>query len=210
MAAGWEKRAAVAAVWAESLMELASPAGREDEIHEELQGLALLLDREPRIEALLATPLIDQDHKRRILEESLRGRASDLLVDTLEVMRRKGRLDLVVDLGRAFHQQWLVRRGRVEVRVATAAPLSEALRHDLADAVRRRTGREATLVERVDPDLIGGLVVAFGDEKFDDSVASELGRIEQDLLDRAARELAAGNSYLTESPSSTPQGEVSP
>jgi F-type H+-transporting ATPase subunit delta len=210
MAAGREKRAAVAGVWAESLMELASAAGREDELQDELQGLVALLDRDPRFEALLATPLVDQEAKRRILEESFRGRASDLLVDALEVMRRKGRLDLVRDTVLAFHQQWLARRGRVEARVTTASPLSPELRRALAAAVTRRTGRETILVERLDPELIGGLVVAIGDEKFDDSVASELGRIERELLGRAARELAAGSTYVTEISSSTPQGDVSP
>jgi len=198
MAAIQDKQSAVAGVWADSLMARAAAAGREDELLAELDGVLELFERETELESLLASPIVDDDAKRTLLEKALRGRASDLLVDGLQVMRRKGRLGLVRAVARAYRAAWLVRRGRVEVRVASAVPLDDALRAALTSAAERRTGREPILVERVDEDLIGGLVVRIGDDKFDSSVASDLARLERALLERSSHELLSGKSYFTE------------
>jgi F-type H+-transporting ATPase subunit delta len=198
MAGGIERQAGVAAVWSDALARLAAESGREDELLEELEGLVGLLDRDAGLEALLASPIVDDDAKRVLLEKALRGRASDLLADALQVMRRKGRLGLLRAVAAAYRQEWLRRRNRVEVRVTSAVPLTDALRAELERAARARTGREPLLVEKVDSALLGGLVVRIGDDKFDGSVARELSRLEEQLLDRASRELHAGKSYFAE------------
>lgn len=198
MAGGTERQAGVAAVWASAIVALAAEAGREDEVRDELDGLVALLDRDPDVEALLASPIVADETKRRLLERALRGRTSDLLVDALQVMRRKGRLDLLRAVAAAYRAEWLRRRHRVEVRVASAVPLGDELREEVRRAAARRSGREPVLVETVEPQLLGGLVVRIGDDKFDGSVATELARLEESLLERASRELQAGKSYFEE------------
>lgn len=198
MAGGTERQAGVAAVWASAIVALAAEAGREDEVRDELDGLVALLDRDPDVEALLASPIVADETKRRLLERALRGRTSDLLVDALQVMRRKGRLDLLRAVAAAYRAEWLRRRHRVEVRVASAVPLGDELREEVRRAAARRSGREPVLVETVEPQLLGGLVVRIGDDKFDGSVATELARPEESLLERASRELQAGKSYFEE------------
>jgi F-type H+-transporting ATPase subunit delta len=198
MAGGIERQAGVAAVWSDALARLAAESGREDELLAELEGLVELLDRDAGLEALLSSPIVDDEAKRALLEKALRGRASDLLVDSLQVMRRKGRLGLLRAVAAAYRQEWLRRRNRVEVLVTSAVPLTDALRAELVRAAQARTGREPMLVEQVDPGLLGGLVVRIGDDKFDGSVARELSRLEEQLLDRASRELHAGKIYFAE------------
>ena len=198
MAAAHEKDLAVSRVWAESIFALAAEHGREDEMLAELEGLVELLDRQPTLETLLASPAIDTEAKRALIEKALRGRASDLLVDALQVLRRKGRLSLARAVAQSYRAAWLERRHKVEVRVASAVPLSEGLREALRLAAAERTNRQPILVERVDPELLGGLIVAIGDEKIDCSVSTELEAMESALLGRASRELLSGKSYFTE------------
>ena len=198
MAGAREKDLAVARVWADSLFALAAESGSEDELLGELEGLVELLDRQPTLANLLESPAIDTEAKRALLEKALRGRSSDLLVDALQVMRRKGRLVLLRAVAQTYRAEWLARRHKVEVRVTSAVALSEALREALRLAAAERTNRQPILVERVDPELLGGLVVAIGDEKIDCSVSTELEKMQVALLDRASRELLSGKSYFTE------------
>ena len=198
MAPAREKDLAIARVWADSLFALAAERGREDELLHELEGLVELIDRQPTLEVLLASPATDAEAKRVLLEKALRGRASDLLVDALQVMRRKGRLVLIRAVAQAYRAAWLERRHKVEVRVSSAVPLSEPLREALRLAAAERTNRQPILVERVDPELLGGLVISIGDEKLDSSVSTELDAMEIALLERASRELLSGKSYFTE------------
>lgn len=200
MAGGLERQAGVARVWSAALAELAARAQSEDTLLAELEGMVELCDRSPELERLLASPAVDDEAKRRLVEKAFRGRASDLLVDALQVLRRKGRLGLLRAVARAFHEEWLRRHRRVEVHVTSAVPLTDALRAEVGRAAARRSGREPILVEKVDPKLLGGLVVAIGDEKFDGSVARELHRLERSLLARASSELHEGKSYFVENP----------
>ena len=199
MASSQEKLAPVAQVYAESMHDLASASNQVDELQAELEGVVAVLDADPRLEAFLASPLVDLDARRAALERALRGRASDLLVDALQVMRRKGRLGLVRAVASAYRRIWMDRKNRIEARVASAVPLGEELRAELVRAVARRTGREPVLVERVDPTLLGGLVVSIGDDKIDSTVASSLARLGARLMARASDELVSDKSYVTNS-----------
>jgi F-type H+-transporting ATPase subunit delta len=192
------KYAAVAQVWGGSLLALAAEAGREDELRDELVDLVALLDAEPRLDQLMASPLVDDGAKRQLIEKVLRGRASDLLVDALQVMRRKGRLDLVRVVATAYQEAWMRLRNRVEVEVTSAVPLDDALRAEIRLAAAERTNRQPLLVEHVDPALLGGMVVEIGDEKIDGSIRRQLERIQESLLARASRELLSGKSYVIE------------
>lgn len=199
MAAAQEKLSAIARIWAESLLALAAEGGAEDALRDELEQLVAVLDQEPRLDQLLASPLVDDEAKRQLLERVLRGRATDLLVDALQVMRKKGRLDAVRAVERAYQGAWMRRRNRVEVRVTTPVPLGDELRQELRLAAAERTNRHPVLVERVDPRLLGGMVVTIDDEKIDSSVARALARLEESLMARASGELLSGKSYFTES-----------
>jgi len=199
MAVALDKQAPIARVYAESVGTLAAEQGRDDEVLEELEALVAALDASPALERFLASPLVENADQRDALEHGLRGRASDLVVDTLQVMRSKGRLELLRAVALAYREQWMKRRDRVEVRVASAIPLTEEIRASLARAVAQKLGKEPVLVEAVRPELLGGLVVSIGDDRFDSSVATGLARLQQELLERAARELLSDKSFVTNS-----------
>jgi F-type H+-transporting ATPase subunit delta len=120
-----------------------------------------------------------------------RARLSDLLVDALQVLNRRNRLLLLPRIAAVYREQFQRSRGFLDVWVTSAVELTPEERARLSNLVRRRTGRQANLQLRVDPSLIGGLVVRIGDEKFDRSIANELVRLETKLLERASREIIA-------------------
>jgi F-type H+-transporting ATPase subunit delta len=184
-----DRQLAVARVYAESLFALAEERGEADAALVELDGLAGLLETEPDLEAFFASPLVDQKARRRVLDESLGERVSELVVDTLQVMNGKGRLGLLAALAVAYRKVLDERRGRVDVGVATAVELVAALRDRLVSTLERITEREVRLAETVDPELLGGMVVSVGDRKIDYSLATDLRQLDDKLRDRATSEI---------------------
>lgn len=189
---------AVAAVYSDALIALAAESGQEAALLEELEALVGLLDTVPEFEEFLSSPLIEPEAQQAVLETALRGKASDLLVDGLQIVRSKGRLGILRAIAASYRAHWLRRQGRVEVRVATAVPLTAELRAALAAAAQRATGKIADLQESVNPSLLGGMVVRIGDQKLDRSVAAGVERLGAALMERAAAELLSDKSYLTE------------
>ncbi len=203
MAGSQAEEQSLARVWSDAVFGLAASRGVEDAMLEEWRGLVELLDRDKDLKAVMASPLVNNEEKRQLIEKSFRGKASDLFVDTLQVMRSKGRLGLVRFVAVAFHDTWMESKNQVEVRVTSAVPLSVELRQSLVAAASRFAGKEALLVERVDPALLGGLVVRVGDDKFDDSVARELELLLAAFAARGSRELPRLQDYIHNSEESS-------
>ena len=189
---------AIAGIYSESMLALAAASGQEDALLAELEGVVALLDRQPEFEAFLESPLADPEDQRQFLEKVLRGQGSDVLVDALQVLRRKGRLGLVRAVAATYRAKWLHRKNHVEVGVTTAVPLSPALRESLLAAAHKATGKTAELLESVDPELLGGMVVRIGDRKLDRSVAADVARLGEVLMARASREVQSGKSTVIE------------
>lgn len=191
-AVGLDVRAlAVGRVYARALFSLSEEMESSEEALGELDGIVEGLRAEPAFAEFFASPLVDSEARREVLEKALRGRASDLVADGLQVMNRKGRLSLLPAVAEAFRHELERARGQIEVQVTTAVELSAALRERLIEAVGKVTGKEPQLAARVDPELLGGMVLTVGDRKVDASVAGEIQRLSERLQGLASRTGAA-------------------
>ncbi len=191
-----EKELEVAGVYARALVGLADEAGEADAVEQELAAAAELLAGRPELAGFLSSPLVDEEARAGVLHRALRGRLSDLVVDALQVMNRKGRLGLVAALAEAYRRVNETRRGEVDVHVTSAVELSDALRRRIAEVAGRFAGGRARLVERVDPELIGGLVLQVGDRKVDASLSRQIHEVRDRLHQRASVELHGGKEYF--------------
>jgi F-type H+-transporting ATPase subunit delta len=184
-----EKQIAVARVYSHAMHDLGVAKGEADALAEELRELAAVVEDNAELGGFFASPLVDSGDRAASLERLFRGKASDLLVDSLQVINRKGRLGLVAAIAETYHVRHQEHLGRVDVQVATAVPLDAALRERLTSALARHSGRQPQLIERVDPALIGGMVLKIDDEKIDASVIHEIGRLRRALRERSEHEI---------------------
>jgi F-type H+-transporting ATPase subunit delta len=190
---------AVGRLYAEAMLGLAEERGQSDALLDELKELVEFLDQNPKVEHFLASQMVDEEGRARVLEDLFRGQASDLLLDSLQVINRKGRLGQLRAIAESYRVALRDLRGWVDVHVRTAVALDDAQRTRLQDVLAASTGRKPTLFERIDPSLLGGIVVEVAGKKFDASVASRLHDLSEALLTRASREIHSGTAYVAES-----------
>jgi len=193
-----DKHLAVARIYSLAILDLAERQGIADAVGEDLQELARYTAQNPEFADFLASPLIDAPERQAAIEKILRGRVSDLLVDALQVVNRKERMILVPAITETYRQELRDRRGRVDVFVRTPVELPAGLRDKLRQAVVHFTGKQPELIEKVDPKLLGGMVVQIGDDKIDASVFSQLKTLSEALLQRASQEIVRGTPYAGE------------
>lgn len=113
------------------------------------------------------------------------------MANFLQVLLDRGRIGDFDAVGRAFAARVDDAENRFEVRAITAVPLTDDLRAKLAERIKETTGRTATIVEQVDPDIIGGLVIEAGEVRVDASLRARLGGLRRRLT-KAAVPVAAG------------------
>ncbi len=190
---------AVGRLYAEAMLGLAEERGQSDALLDELKELVAFLDQNPKVEHFLASQMVDEEGRARVLDDLLRSQASELLLDSLQVINRKGRLGQLRAIAESYRIALRDLRGWVDVHVRTAVPLDDAQRTRLRDVLAASTGKKPTLVERIDPSLLGGMVVEVAGKKFDASVASRLHDLSEALLARASREIHSGTAYVAES-----------
>ena len=183
---------AIADEYAEAALALAHEQSVADTFLSELGSFVAHMRSDEVLGDFMESPIIGAEKRRDVLERTLRGKMSDLLLDTILVLNGKGRSELIP----LFHDRFRVAlerlRNEVEVLVTTAHPLTGKLRERLTRALAERTGRKPRLVEKVAPSTIAGLKIQIEDELLDDSAASHLRRMRASLVERASRELHAG------------------
>jgi F-type H+-transporting ATPase subunit delta len=171
---------AVARRYAQAILELAVAHNNLDQWRGDLQTMSDIWRSTP-----VAVQLDDPKRGRsRRMEEArglLQGRVNPLAVNLALLLVRRGRAGLVPVIARQFERIERDREGRVTAQVTSAIALTDAQRANLRDQLGRRSGKTVDLDERVDPSIMGGLVVRIGDELIDASIAGRLRRIQAQL-----------------------------
>jgi len=193
-----EREMEVGHLYAKAILDLAEEKGQADELLEELGEVLKALDRSPELEEFLSSPLVDDEIRAKVIDDVFQGKASDLLVDSLKVVNGKGRLGFLRAIVEAYRIAHRALRGVVDTHVRTAVPLTEELRARLKSSIAGFTGKSPNLIERIDPSLIGGMVVEVAGQKIDASVASRLRGVSEALLRRASQEIHSGRTYIAE------------
>jgi F-type H+-transporting ATPase subunit delta len=148
-----------------------------------MDEVAELLRQEQRVRAFLESPVIDREKKKAALRASFRGRVPEMFLRFLLVVTDKGRERLFAEIALAYQDRVDVLLGRVRADVVTAQPADEAIRADIRRSLEAKLGRTVVPIFRVDPDLIGGVVVRVEDQIIDASLRRRFTDLRRRLLE---------------------------
>jgi len=168
----------VAVRYATALHDLADESRSVDQVTDDLRDLKAMLADSEDLRRLIASPLLARaDQERALLAVLDQAGIAGMARNFVGLVARKGRLALLPGMITAFERIRARRRGEMTAQVATARPLTEAQSDSLAARLRQIVGNEVTVEARVDPDLLGGMVVRLGSRMVDSSVRSQLQRL---------------------------------
>jgi len=165
----------------DAIFSAAEQEGVLDEVEDELFRFGRIVDREPALAAALAHRTHDPPARQALLDSLIEAKVhaqTKLLLDQTVTHPRGRSFDRTID---ALSDEAAVRRNRSVANVRTSVPLTPDQEDRLAAALRRIYGRAVVLQVEVDRELLGGMVIAIGDDVIDGSVVSR--------LDEAARGL---------------------
>jgi len=171
-------------VYAEALLESAGGKGRLAQVREELADFAAAIEESDELRAFLRNPQIEARVKRDALDAVLAG-AEELVRNFLLLVAEKGRSAEIGDIQHEF-ERLIAREARVlELELTTAVELSEDDAAHVVRQIEEASGRRVEATRRVDPSIIGGIVVQAGSQRLDASVRGRLNQLRHELTARS-------------------------
>ena len=166
--------------YASALFDLASEAGTVTAVEGDLERLDAALTESPELRSLIRNPEISRSQIGSVMAgigDHLG--LSELTRSFLGVLAENRRVSALPGIIRSFATIAAAQRGEVQAEVASAHPLSDAQLGELEGRLRAREGRTVKLKSRVDPSLLGGLVVTIGSKRIDSSIRTRLNSLAQ-------------------------------
>jgi F-type H+-transporting ATPase subunit delta len=168
----------VAERYATALFELARDSGALDQVKADLDRFTDLMAESADLTRLVRSPVFSADEQLRAVDAVL-GRAAigGAAANLIKVAARNRRLFVVPEIITGFREMLARHRGEASAEVTSAEKLSDRQVAALKEALRGTIGKDVALAEKVDPSLIGGLIVKVGSRMIDTSLKTKLSSI---------------------------------
>ncbi len=169
---------AVTSRYALALIELAEESGKTDKIERDLADLSAMIAASSDLTRLLHSPVLSQSRQgSAIAALAEKAQFDGLTRNFLGVLVHNRRLNAIQPIIEAVRAELSRRRGEVAVTVQTAYPMTPAQTEALQRSIAKSLGREIAMKAKVEPSILGGLIVTVGSKMIDDSVAHKLQRL---------------------------------
>lgn len=173
-------QASLAGRYASALFDLASEKGTVTAVESDLEKLAAALAESADLVAVTSNPKVTRAQSQAALA-SVAGvlGLSEITRNFLGVLANNRRLSRLPEIVRAFRAIAAAQRGEVTAEVTSAHALTDAQLDQLRSKLTAREGRTVKIATRVDPELLGGLVVTIGSKRIDGSIRTRLNSLAQ-------------------------------
>ncbi|MFZ5597551.1 MAG: F0F1 ATP synthase subunit delta [Bacillota bacterium] len=174
-------RGAVGGRYAEALYEIAEREKAVEVIEQELLAVESVIRENRDLQKVLYHPRITPEDKKSLLGELLSGKVSEVTMEFLKLLVDRQREQFLSDIVSYYTAMANKARNVIEARVASAIEMNADEKKQLAGMLKKITGQKVQTSYKVDPSLIGGVVVRIGDRVIDGSIRTRLATLREHL-----------------------------
>ncbi len=180
----------IADVYAQAFIGAADAAAKSKDLLAEFDSFVFdVLDRLPKLEAILNSALVSEEERSSLLDKALGKQATPAFLNFLKVVSKHGRSDCLRAIHRQTHAIDDERNRRVPVRLTTAVSVGPESVAKIVAELKTSLGGDPIVEVETDPALIGGAVLRIGDTVYDGSIANQLKQLRQQMTARSAHEI---------------------
>ncbi|KAA8906281.1 OSCP/delta subunit of ATPase [Sphaerosporella brunnea] len=176
--------------YASALYTASAKLNALDSTDKALKSLKATLEKDPKLNRILASPTLKAEDKKLVVSEILKasGAAQDKTIKNfLEVLAENNRLALVQGIIEKYEVLMSAYRGEVEAVITSAQVLDSKILSRLETAISKSpligAGKKLKTTNKIDPTILGGLVVEVGDRTIDLSISTKLAKLNKMLTD---------------------------
>lgn len=170
----------IADVYARSLFEVAMERDRLDDVHDQLGEFCDALQQDRQLQVFLFSPYFSTDEKKDGLHRAVTG-ADPIFQNFLDALLERNRMPAIFRIRARFDAMWEEEHKLLPVEVTSAIDLDEDTVRRIGERIGEQTGRKVELSSRVDPDILGGLVLRVGNSVLDASIRNRLNQLRKQV-----------------------------
>jgi F-type H+-transporting ATPase subunit delta len=175
----------IARVYAEALFGVAKEKGKLDAIREQLGQFADALGANRELMVFFFSPYFSVKDKQGSLDTLLVD-ADEILLNFLSLLIENHRMPVLFRIRDEYERLWEEENRTLPVEITSAIALDEQTTASLGETIGRRAGRNVTLATRVDPNIIGGIIVRVGNSILDASIRNRLEQLRRHVAQGAS------------------------
>jgi len=170
----------IASVYARSLFEVAQEKGNLDEVREQLGEFADALDGDQQMQVFFFSPYFSTQEKEEGLDKVVTD-ADPILENFLKLLIEKHRMPAVFRVRRTLDDMWQRENRLLPVEITSAIELDQQTIKQIGDRIGEQTDQKIDLSSRVEPGILGGIVVRVGNSIIDASIRSRLEQLRKQV-----------------------------
>jgi F-type H+-transporting ATPase subunit delta len=170
----------IASVYARSLFEVAKEQDKLDTVREQLGEFASALDQNRELQLFFFSPYFSTQEKKDGLHKAVTG-TETILNNFLELLIEKHRMPAVFRIRRELDELWQRENKLLPVEVTSAIELDKQTVKHIGDRIGEQTGQKIELSAKVEPDILGGIVVRVGNSIIDASIRARLEQLRKQV-----------------------------
>lgn len=175
----------LARVYARSLFEVALEQGKLDLIREQLSQFAQAIAHNRDLSVFFFSPYFSREEKKSSLQRVLKD-ADPSFLRFLQLLIESHRMPVIARIKDAFQTLWEQEHRVLPVEITSAVELDQETIQGVGQSIGQRTGRRVALTARVDPDILGGIVVRVGNSILDASIRNRLEQLRRHVSHAAS------------------------
>lgn len=172
----------VAKKYSTALFNIVREKSLIDEAFKQFEELDALINKDDTLLQFLLAPHILDQHKLALVRDVFGERLNPLFLEFLLVLIRKHRIGYLHDICEEFRERVAEARGMLVAKVTTVTPMNDDQRRQLIERLTGKTGKTIELEEKIDPKILGGMIIILGDQIIDGSVRHHLAILKEDLM----------------------------
>lgn len=169
--------------YAKATLSLALDQQKEVEVNDDMLLVASTIKENEDLQLLLNSPVLKSDIKKSALNEIFSSKISKLSMDLINLLIENKRVEILENVAKKYRILFDELKGIEVAKVTTAVPLTAALNKQVLAKVKEITGKDATIENIINPDIIGGFILRIGDVQYDASIANKLQVLKRQLED---------------------------
>ena len=165
--------------YAKALFDYAKTNQQLDRVFADMQLINKLVDENRELDRVFHSPILKPTKKAEVFNAVFKNLLSKQTLDFVDMLIDKGRENYMEAIAESFMQMHNEANNVIEAQITTAVAIDEKLRSEIKTKLKAQLNRDIVLIEKVNPEILGGYILRVNDKQEDKCLTSKLNNLKR-------------------------------